>query len=57
MRDYIVLLERRIAMDASKIIKIAGLACSVAGMILGGISQSKELRETVAKEVTNQLNK
>ena len=39
------------------VIKIAGLACNVAGMILGAISQKTEIKETIVEEVAKHVKK
>lgn len=43
--------------DATKIIALAGTGLTIAATIVGKISEDKQLKETVAKEVAKQLAK
>ena len=41
--------------DATKLVALAGTALTIAATIVGKISEDKQLKETVAKEVSKQL--
>ena len=44
-------------MNTGLVIKVAGLVCSAAGLILTGISSSKETEKHIEKEVAKHLGK
>lgn len=44
-------------MNATTIMKVAGLVCSVAGTVISGIASDKEKKALIAKEVAKNLSK